>query len=135
MEELIVRGWEGLMGRIGGPMTFRLIMQPLVASLLAVRAGVKDARAGRPAYFWTILTEPEHRMDLLREGWQSVARVFFLAIVMDLVYEWVVGRWFYPVETLIVGIVLAVLPYLLVRGPVNRLVRRWHRSSRIGAQQ
>jgi len=133
MEEMIARGWEGLMGRIGGPMTFRLIIQPLMATLLAVRAGLNDAREGRPAYFWTILTEPEHRMDLVREGWGSVARVFFLAVVMDLIYEWVVGRPYYPLETLIVAVCLAVLPYLLIRGPVNRLVRR--RTQKVGAQQ
>ena len=127
MEELIARGWEGLINRVGGPMTFRLILQPLMATLLALRAGLKDAREGRPPYFWTLLTEPEQRVDLLREGWRSIARVFILAIVMDLIYEWVVGRSFYPLETLILAIVLAVVPYLLLRGPVNRIARRWRR--------
>lgn len=128
MEELIIRGWEGLVDRIGGPMTFRLILQPLMATLLAVRAGLKDAREGRPPYFWTLITEPAQRVDLLREGWRSIARVFVLAVVMDFIYEWVMGRWFYPLETLIVAIVLAVLPYLFLRGPVNRIARRWHRA-------
>ena len=128
MEELIVRGWEGLMDRIGGPMTFRLILQPLMAALLAVRAGLKDAREGRPPYFWTMITEPSQRVDLLREGWKSIARVFILAVVMDLIYEWVVGRRFYPLETLIVAIALAVLPYVLLRGPVNRIARRRRRA-------
>ena len=128
MEELILRGWEGLVDRIGGPMTFRLILQPMMATLLAVRAGLKDAREGRPPYLWTVLTDPDQRVCLLREGWRSIARVFVLAVLMDLIYEWVVGRWFYPLETLIVGIVLAVLPYLLLRGPVNRIARRRRRA-------
>jgi hypothetical protein len=128
MEELIARGWAGLMDRIGGPMTFRLILQPLMATLLAVRAGLKDAREGRPPYFWTLLTDRSQRVDLLREGWRSIARVFVLAVIMDLIYEWVIGRLFYPLETLIVAIVLAVLPYLLIRGPVNRIIRRWRRA-------
>jgi hypothetical protein len=128
MDELIARGWEGLMARIGGPMTFRLILQPLMATLLAVRAGLKDAREGRPPYFWTLVTDSAQRLDLLREGWRSIARVFILAVVMDLIYEWLVGRRFYPLETLIVAIVLAVLPYLLLRGPVNRFARRLWRS-------
>jgi hypothetical protein len=68
MDELIARGWEGLMARIGGPMTFRLILQPLMATLLAVRAGLKDAREGRPPYFWTLVTDSAQRLDLLREG-------------------------------------------------------------------
>ena len=131
MEELILRGWEGLLDRVGGPMTFRLILQPLMATLLAVRAGLKDAREGRPPYFWTLMTDSAQRVDLLREGWRSIARVFILAVVMDFIYEWVMGRWFYPLETLVVAILLAVLPYLLLRGPVNRIARRWTRAPRV----
>ena len=133
MEEMIARGWEGLMNRVGGPMTFRLILQPLMASLLALRAGLKDAREGRPPYLWTLLTDPSQRMDLLHEGWRSIARVFILAVVMDLIYEWVVGRRFYPLETLVVAVVLAVLPYLLLRGPINRLFRRRRRAPKVEA--
>lgn len=70
LEELIARGWEGLLDRMGGPMTFRLILQPLMATLLALRAGLKDAREGRPPYFWTLLTDSSQRVDLLREGWR-----------------------------------------------------------------
>lgn len=128
MEELIVRGWEGLIDRIGGPMTFRLILQPLMASLLALRAGLKDARENRPPYFWTLLTDRSQRGDLLREGWRSIARVFILAVIMDLIYEWVMGRWFYPLETLAVAILLAVVPYVVLRGPINRIARRWVRT-------
>lgn len=128
MEELIARGWDGLMDRVGGPMTFRLILQPIMATLLAVRAGLKDAREGRPPYLWTLLTDPGQRVDLLLHGWRSIARVFMLAVVMDLIYELVMGRWFYPLETLTVAVVLAVVPYLLLRGPVNRVARRWRRA-------
>jgi hypothetical protein len=128
MEELIARAWEGLEARVGGPMTFRLILQPAMAALLALRAGLKDAREGRPPYLWTLITDPGQRVDLLREGWRSIARVFGLAVVMDLIYEWVMGRWFYPLETLTVAIVLAVVPYLVLRGPVNRIARRWNRA-------
>lgn len=133
MEELIVRGWEGLMDRVGGPMTFRLILQPLMATLLAVRAGLKDAREGRPPYLWTLLTDSSQRVDLLREGWRSIARVFVLAVLMDLIYEYVVDRLFYPFETLIVAFTLAVVPYLVLRGPVNRIARRQRRTPKLEA--
>jgi hypothetical protein len=124
MEEMIARGWEGLAARVGGPMTFRLILQPLMAALLALRAGLKDAREDRPPYFWTVLTDPAQRTGLLREGWKSVARVFFLAIIMDVIYQWIMQHWLYPLETLVVAILLAVVPYVLIRGPVNRIARR-----------
>ena len=56
MDDMTTRFWTDLIGRLTGPMTFRLILQPAMASLLAVRDGIKDAKAGRPAYFWAIFT-------------------------------------------------------------------------------
>jgi hypothetical protein len=112
-------------------MTFRIILQPLMASIFAVRAGLKDAREERPPYFWTILTDATQRGHLICDGWRSVARVFVLAIVMDVIYQWIVLRWIYPGEMLIVAVALAVFPYLLLRGPVNRLARRWRRQQSV----
>jgi len=121
MEELFARVWENLIGRFSGPLTFRLILQPIMAVIFAIRAGLKDAKEGRPPYFWAIFTHPAERWQLLRDGWKSVGRVFILAIVIDAVYQFIVCRCFYPGEALIVAFVLAIVPYLLVRGPVNRI--------------
>lgn len=124
MRDMLMRMLLNVTDRVGGPMTFRIILQPTMALLLAFRAGLKDAQQGRPPYFWTILTDPSQRADLLREGWKAVARVFFLAVIMDVIYQLIVFRWVYPLESILVAILLAVVPYLLIRGPVNRIVRR-----------
>jgi hypothetical protein len=129
MKDLLARVWMNVVGRVGGPMTFRIILQPTMAALLALRAGLKDAREGRPPYLWTVLTDAANRTDLLREGWRAIARVFLLAVIMDVIYQCIVERWVYPVEVVIVAILLAVVPYLLIRGPVNRIARRWRRGS------
>ena len=123
MEEMFTRLWNDLIGRIGGPMSFRLLLQPTMALVFAIRDGLKDAREGRPAYFYSLFTEPESRRSLLREGFKAVSRVFAFAIVMDLIYRVTVLRWFYPLQALIVAIVLAFLPYILLRGPVTRIAR------------
>lgn len=123
MEEVFTRMWEDIISREGGPLTFRLIIQPIMAVILAIRAGLKDAREGRPAYFWAILSDPAHRQDLLREGWKDVGKVFILAVALDVLYQIIVFRWLYPGETLIIATVLAILPYLLIRGPVTRITR------------
>jgi hypothetical protein len=102
-----------------------------MATLVAFRAGLKDAQRGRPPYFWTILTDPGQRADLVREGWKSVARVFVLAIVMDVIYQLIVLKWVYPFELILVAILLAVVPYLLIRGPVNRVVSRLRRKREV----
>ena len=124
MRDMIMRGFFNVIDRLGGPMTFRVILQPLMASIFAIRAGMKDAKEGRPPYLWTILTDPSQRYSLLREGWKAIARVFILAIVMDVVYQWLYLHWIYPLELLTIAILLAVVPYLLMRGPVNRIARR-----------
>jgi hypothetical protein len=47
MEELLKRFWPDLIDRLHGPFTFRLIVQPLSSALIACRAGLRDAHAGR----------------------------------------------------------------------------------------
>jgi hypothetical protein len=124
VDDTIARIWGNLTERIGGPLMLRLLIQPLVAAVLAIRAGVEDGRTGRPPYFWAIVTNPEHRRDLLREGWKAVAKVFVLAVVLDSIYQLIVFQWIYPFEALLVAFLLAGMPYLLLRGPVARLSRR-----------
>jgi hypothetical protein len=124
IEELLMRIAENLVDRVSGPMKFRLIVQPTMATIFAIRAGLKDAREGRPVYFWAIFSQPEHRRELLLSGWRSVGKIFFMAIFIDLVYQVIVFRWFYPGEALYVAAILAFLPYLLVRGPTNRIARQ-----------
>jgi hypothetical protein len=124
MDDLLSRIWQNLGDRITGPMSFRLILQPAVAGILAIRAGLQDARLGRPAYFWALLTiDPADRRQLLRGGWKSISKVFCLAFLLDAVYQIIVQRWIYPGEALMVAFLLACVPYLLLRGPVNRLLR------------
>jgi hypothetical protein len=131
MDDFFSQGWQNLSGRIGGPMSFRLVLQPVVAVILAVRAGVRDARAGRPLYTKSVFTDPAHRAALLRDGWKDVAKVFVMAIVIDIVYQWIVFRWIHPLGLLTVAFFLACVPYLLIRGPVNRMVRSRQTAERL----
>ena len=61
---------------------------------------------------------------MLRNGWKSVGKIFIVALVLDAIYQFVTVKWFYPGEALVVALVLAIVPYLLLRGPINRLIRR-----------
>jgi len=123
MEDVLARMFEDLISRVSGPMHFRIILQPLMAAVFAFRDGRKDALEGRPPYFWALFINAGHRRDLLRSGWKSVGKIFVLAIILDVVYQCWVLRRLYPGESLVVALVLAIVPYLLLRGPVNRLSR------------
>jgi hypothetical protein len=123
MEDLLARIFENLIDRVSGPMKFRLILQPLMAIIFAVRSGLKDAKEGRPPYFWGFFTHPDQRRDMLRDGWKAVGKVFVIAIIIDLVYQLIVFRWFYPFEAVLVAAILAFIPYLVIRGPVSRIAK------------
>ena len=112
---------EMLMGRTTGPLTLRLILQPTVATVLAIRSGLADARAGRPPYFWSMLNDPERRRELLRNGWKSVGKLFVMAMVLDGIYQVIEFRWIYIGQAIVVAFVLAIVPYVIVRGLVTRL--------------
>ena len=129
MEDLVTRVVENLIGRVSGPMKFRLIIQPLMSAVFAVRAGLKDAREERPPYFRAIFTRPDQRSDMLRDGWKSVGKIFVLAVIIDLVEQLIFFGWFYLGEALLVAFILACIPYLLIRGPVNRIARVKQRSA------
>jgi len=61
---------------------------------------------------------------MLRDGWKGVGKVFVLAILLDVIYQYIVQRFVYPGEAVLVAVILAIVPYLLFRGPINRLASR-----------
>lgn len=105
-------------------MTFRLVLQPLIASLIGFRAGRRDARAGRPPFLTHLIGWPEGRRALMLEAFRDIVKVMIMAIVIDLIYQIIVVRWFYPLEALTVAATVAILPYAIVRGFTNRLSRK-----------
>jgi hypothetical protein len=123
MDDIWTRVASQLVDRVSGPMKFRLVLQPAMAAFFAIRSGLADARAGKSPYFWTLLSDPADRGDMIRDGWKSVGKVFILALVLDAVYQWIVLHFVYPGEMIIVAFVLAILPYLILRGLVTRLAR------------
>ena len=124
MDDIWMRVMENMADRVSGPMKFRLLLQPIMASIFAIRSGLKDAKAGNPPYFWTLLGDPAQRAVMIKDGWKSVGKVFLFALALDVVYQIVVERFVYPGEALIVAFVLAIVPYLILRGLVTRLMSR-----------
>jgi hypothetical protein len=119
-----VRIFEHLVGRLDGPLHFRFILQPLMAVIFAIRDGRRDVREDRAPF--RLITEPGQRREVLLSSWKSVGKVFVIGLILDAVYQFLELRWFYPGEALLVALILAVLPYFLLRGTVNQLIR-WNR--------
>ncbi|TGQ09097.1 hypothetical protein EN809_023015 [Mesorhizobium sp. M2E.F.Ca.ET.166.01.1.1] len=122
---MIARGWENFLARPTGSMNFRFIIQPTIATIIAVRAGIKDAREGRPAYLWAALTNPEYRLEMLHGGWKDMRMPFLVAATLDAIYQIITHQFIYPLELLLTATLLALVPYFVLRGPVNRVARRF----------
>jgi hypothetical protein len=127
MGEALRQAWEDIFGRIDGPMSFRVIIQPVMATFLAIRAGWADARGGRPIFFWTLARDPAQTRVMLRNLWRIAGKVFLVAIVLDAIYQIIVFHWVYPLQALIVATVLALVPCMVVRAIGNRIVSVAHR--------
>jgi hypothetical protein len=121
--DMVSRGWENFLARPNGPLNLRFILQPTMAGLLALRAGIQDAREGRQGYLWAMLTDSQRRFQLLHEGWRGARTPFLVAIALDCVYQLVTQRFIYPLELLFTATLLALVPYALLRGPFNRFAR------------
>ena len=123
MDDIWSRIAVNLTDRVHGLMNFRFILQPIIASIFGILSGLADARDGRPPYLWTLLVNPADRGGMVRDGWKSIGKVFIVALVLDVIYQTIVSRFVYTGEALIVGFVLTIAPYIILRGLVNIIAR------------
>jgi hypothetical protein len=120
------RIWRNLIARPGGPMKFRFILQPSMAAIAAIHDALRDAWFGRAPYVWTIVHHPQERLGRLQEGLNATAKIILLGLAMDGIYQFLVLGTFHPNEALIVVVLLAFIPYVVLRGLVLRLWRSRH---------
>ncbi len=122
MDDILSRAWDQLLARPTGPFQFRFILQPLMAVFLGIRAGMNGSQDKLLPIFSTD-TDREIRACRTHprrfEGHREIVHpcggpgLHLVEI-----------RWIYPLQAGIVGVVLAIIPYIGVRGPANRLANR-----------
>lgn len=59
-------------------------------------------------FVWAVLWNQAQRRDLLRQGWKDVGKVLLLATILNVVTK---------------AVILAIVPYVLVRGPISRIAK------------
>src|SRR5262245_55533237 len=87
LAQVLAVSWDSIWARPEGPMSFRFILQPTMAAIAALRAGLRDSKEGRPAFLWAVFTKDGHRANLLKGGWKHVWIIFLVALVLDAVYQ------------------------------------------------
>jgi hypothetical protein len=123
--------FQDMMARLSGPGRFRFILQPLMAILLGARDGRKDARAGSPPFLWRLIFHGDsQRGELVRGALSSVSNLVAVAILLDVISQYLIFREIHPGAALILGPVLIATPYSLSRALTNRIARRRIREGR-----
>jgi hypothetical protein len=110
-----------MIARLHGPGRLRFILQPTVAILLGIRDGRKDAREGAAPFLWGLVFHREHRARLLKEMFTSVRNIVSIAILLDLISQFLIFRMVRPGAALVLGPVLIALPYSCARALTNRI--------------
>jgi hypothetical protein len=114
---------DELPARFTGRGRFRFLLQPAIATVLGIRSGVADARAGHPPYLFGLLFSRDHRGHLLRSGLASIRNLLAMGILLDLVFQVVLYGAVHPGAALLIGPILICAPYALARAISNRVAR------------
>jgi hypothetical protein len=109
------RFFEDALARLSGPGRLRFLLQPIVAIFLGARDGVKDARAGNPHFLWALAFHGQHRREMLRSAFASVSDLVAIAILADLLVQFLIFREIHPGAALLLGPVLIGVPYGVAR--------------------
>lgn len=114
--------------RASGPVSLRLLLQPSLAVLFAIRDGVRDARSGADPYIFAILFRKDQRRDRIASAWASAGSVIIMAILLDCLYQYLTPGRVRILEAIAIAAILCAIPYTLIRGPVSRICRRIGKS-------
>ena len=115
------RFWPDLVARFHGPGRMRFIMQPTVAIFLGARDGMKDRRADKPPFLWGLVFRSADRPGLLRSAIASVRNLVLVAILLDVIAQFLIFRMIHPGAALLFGPVLIGFPYATARALTNRI--------------
>jgi len=118
------RFFADMFARLSGPGRFRFILQPMVAILLGTRDGVKDARTHSPAFLLGLIFHSEHRVKLLRSALVSIRDLVAIAILLDIISQFLIFREIHSGAAVLLGPVLIGVPYALARAFTNRITRK-----------
>jgi hypothetical protein len=112
-------------------MHVRFIVQPIMAAILGIRAGIHDARQDTPPFIWSLCTQPEERTRQLKQALKHLLIPIIVAIVLDGIVQYLLFHRIRVLGAVTLGTILMGLPYSLARGLANRVVSaRGHSPTR-----
>ncbi len=113
-----------LVERLNGPFSLRLMLQPCIVLLFAIRDGRKDAASGASPYLSTLLSQSGERREALASAWSSLSKVMTVAFTLDCAFQYATSGNISFLEAILMAFLLCAVPYTLMRGPAARFFSR-----------
>jgi hypothetical protein len=106
---------------VGGPGTLRFLLQPMIAIMLGILHGVRDARKGRPPYLLALAHARGKRLHHLGDGLRAIVVPLCLALAGALTFQYLIRSRIYVAYGLLYATLFVAAPYFAIRGLANRL--------------
>jgi hypothetical protein len=119
--------------RLTGPLSFRFILQPIIAILLGIRDGRLDAKAKNPPFVIDLLAHPETRNQKLIKTFTMLITPIIVGILTDLLSQYLLFRSVVLYQAVLVGLFVISFPYSISRGLTNRII--FHNKNQTNQKQ
>ena len=132
----VVGFWDGMVrdltgrGMFGGGFQIRLFLQPLLALLLGIRFGVRDAKHGKTPFFASLFEGKGQGLALLKQGLRDAIIPLCVAFIIDGILQRMILGHVRPMVAVVVGGLLVFLPFVIGRGLSNRIWTHGHHHTR-----
>jgi hypothetical protein len=113
---------QRLIAQLTGPMHVRFILQPALAIILGIRDGIHDAKEGKPAFLWDLLTNTAGCKGQLKSAVRRLLIPLIVAIVLEAIAQHLLFDQVRILRAVVLGVTIIGLPYSLARGVTNRMV-------------
>ena len=110
--------------RWNGPFSLRLLLQPTMAILFALRDGRQDAASGAAPYLHRVAFNASERRSTIASAWSSLCKVLVIALILDSAFQYATDGSIRFIQSGAMAMLLCALPYTLLRGPAARYFSR-----------
>jgi len=117
--------FQDIAARLSGPGRLRFFIQPLMAAALGFRDGRADARKEAVPFLWALACRHASRSELFRGALNSIRDVVAIAVLLDLIAQYLIFHNVRPGAALLVGPVLIAVPYTISRTITHLIARRF----------
>ena len=126
--------WQGALRELtSGQGQFRLLLLAAVALVVGIRAGIADARAGTLPFGRRLAEGNEPHAQLMKDAVKRALNPLALAVVLDVILQRLTLGYVRPLVAVVVAVVVVWIPFVIVRGVMNRFWRRSHFGRRRAA--